>query len=90
MQTDTTHYFLSKDFRTQIAAPMTDELHAHIWGRFSYSTRPYDGVELVEVEDHRAWIDHQIAIGPAVARAMAEEAMRNDPERVLQRIAEAA
>ena len=90
MQTETTRYFLSKDFKTQIAAPMTDELHRMIWSRFSYSSRPYEGVEMVEVEDHLAWIKHQIAIGPAVARAMNEAAMRNNPERVLQRVSECA
>ena len=90
MTADNTRYFLSKDFKTQVAAPMTDDLHRMIWGRFNYANRPHERAELVEVEDHLAWIKHQIAIGPSVARAMNEAAMRNNPQRVLQHIAECA
>lgn len=62
-------YFLSPDLKTQIAFPMDDALHAHIWGRMTVSNQPYPGAERVEVEDGRGWIEAQMAVQVAKAEA---------------------
>lgn len=56
---DTVRYF-TKDLKTQVAAPMTDALHKCVWGRISYSNRPFDGAQMVESADPVAWIFDRI------------------------------
>tara|TARA_R110002051_G_scaffold316556_2_gene396331 strand:- start:5170 stop:5448 length:279 start_codon:yes stop_codon:yes gene_type:complete len=54
-------FFLSADGRTQIAAPMTEEVNRKAWGRMTYSNRAFNFAELVETEDVISWIEVQHA-----------------------------
>ena len=57
-------YYLSADRRTQIVATITDETHKKLWGRMSYSSKPfgklYRNPVLVEVADPVQWIEDEV------------------------------